>query len=64
MYAQTTYKGTEIITILKLSTAKLLAGKCLSDSNFMLLLTVLKETKHKSQFPLTWACLPFLQKGQ
>lgn len=65
MYAQTTDKGSEMITILKLSTAKFLAGKCLSDSNFMLLFTALKETKlRKSQFSLTWACLPFLQRGQ
>lgn len=65
MHAQTTDKGTEIITILKASTARLLAGKCLSDLNFMLLFTALKETKLlKSQFPLTWACLPFLQRGQ
>lgn len=65
MHAQTTNKGTEIITTLKVSTAKLLAGKCLSDSNFILLFTALKETTLlKSQFPLNWACLPFLQRGQ
>lgn len=62
MHAQTTDKGTEIITILKASNAKLLAGKCLSDSNFMLLFTILKETKLlKSQSHSLGHVCPFLR---
>lgn len=47
-----THRGTEIITILELGTAKSLAGKCLSDSNFMLLNISLEHHEHQSCYTL------------